>query len=121
MAYERTTGGFEDREDMEDSLDPYVLRIGLLVRAGASASQLSGPTNAMDDAGPDTWHWIRKVPALYDAYLDAVEQRRQIVEEAEQGLASVRQAVKDHDEQAKQAEADVHDLLDEVKRKASGG
>jgi len=120
MAYERTTGGFEDREDMEDSLDPYVLRIGLLVRAGATASQLNAPTNAMDDAGPDAWHWIRKVPALYDAYLDAVEQRKQIVEEAEQGLASVRQAVKDHTAEMEQAMHDAAAMLDEAKRTAAG-
>lgn len=125
--YERYTGGFIDREDMEDVLDTHVQAIGLLVRAGATAWQLNvkrAPGASAWSHGSeaeDAWHWIKKVPALYEAYLDAVEERRAIVDEAEKDLAGVRQAVGDYPDQVKQAEADVHDLLDEVKRKARGG
>lgn len=125
-AKEHFDGGFEDREAMEDAMDIYIQIMGLLVRAGATAGQLNAEIHSNgrviqpNRKEPDAWHWIRQVPPLYEAYLDAVEERKMIVEEMEHALAHVRLAVEDYPDQAKQAEADVQAMLDEVKRKARG-
>jgi hypothetical protein len=75
-------GGFEDREAREDAMDIYIQIMGLLVRAGATAGQLNAEIHSdgrviqPNRKEPDAWHWIRQVPPLYEAYLDAVEERK---------------------------------------------
>ncbi|MGX5872982.1 hypothetical protein MJ547_04370, partial [Burkholderia gladioli] len=123
QAHDLYVGGFEDRETMEDTIDVFVQRMGLLVRAGATASQSNDQKDPPEWAsieGNDAWHWLRAVPPMYEAYLEAVEQRKAIEEDVALDLASVRRAVKDYPEQVKQAALDALAMLDHAKRVAGG-
>ncbi|HDR8994460.1 TPA: hypothetical protein QDB01_000337 [Burkholderia vietnamiensis] len=120
-------GGFDDREAMEDAMDCYIEIQSLLVRAGATADQLNarqlpdGTLIQPHPEEPDAWHWIRQVPPLYESYLDALDERKQIVEEVGRALEQVKQAVRDLPELEKEAQAAAKAMLDEAKRRAKGG
>lgn len=110
---------FDDREGLEDALDPYVQIQGLLVRAGATADQLNGyrdeGTYRPHPVERDGWHFLRLVPPLREAYEDAVDERKAAIEEADRALASMHQAIKDHPELERKAALDVKAMLAQAK------
>ncbi|HDR9280149.1 TPA: hypothetical protein QDB45_001671 [Burkholderia vietnamiensis] len=118
-AAQRFNGGFIDRESMEDAMDVYEQSIGLLVRAGATASQLNVQQTASDPV--DAWHWLRQVPLVEQAYLDAVEERKAAVQEAEQAAKQVHEHVRGYADEEKQAAAAVAAMLDGAKRAVRQG
>lgn len=118
-AAQRLDGGFIDRESMEDTMDVYEQSIGLLVRAGATAWQMNVKQAASDPG--DAWHWLRQVPVLEQAYLDAMEERQAAVQEAEQAAKQVHEHVRGYADEVKQAAAAVAAMLDGVKRAAQQG
>ncbi|WP_109479875.1 hypothetical protein [Paraburkholderia sp. C35] len=117
--------GIADAEQLEDALNVLVQTMGLLVRAGATASQQNDLKNqatvSVIGNVPDAWQWIVKMPILHEAYLAALEERKDIEEEAAQGLESIRQAVADYPAQWARAGQDAQVMLDKAKRTVSGG
>ncbi|RPE23017.1 hypothetical protein [Burkholderia pseudomallei] len=118
-AAQRLDGGFIDHETMEDTMDTYAQSIGLLVRAGATASQMNVQQTASDPV--DAWHWLRQVPLVEEAYLEALEVRQAAVQEAEQAVKEVQEQVRRYPDEEKQAAAAVAAMLGNVKRAARGG
>ncbi|MCA8448913.1 ankyrin repeat domain-containing protein [Burkholderia vietnamiensis] len=114
---------YDEREGLEDALDPYIEIQGLLVRAGATADQMNacfmpnGTVVQPHPFEPNAWHWLRHVPMLYEGYLDAVEERKAAVQEADQAMAAIRKAVEDYPEHERKAALDVNAML----AKAKGG
>lgn len=115
-----------DDERMDAAMDHYVQQVGLLVRAGATASQfnLNMSGTRIDEArgtmAPDAWHWIRQVPMVWEAYDQAVAYRAALGDEAKQFVASIPQIVRDYPVQVKQAEDAVASMLAAAKSRAAG-
>lgn len=117
----RTYSACLDEEQIDIALDLPVQMVGLLVRAGATASQfnvnLSGERidKVSGTMAPDAWHWIRQVPDIQAAYEQAVAYRESLREEADRFVASLPQIVRDYPEQVKQAEQAVAAMLEAAK------